>query len=55
MMSNFITERQAELEQEFSHRGANIVKALNTTDYNNLEFVVEDIDRRWLGFGVKQG
>jgi len=24
------------------------------TDYNNLEFVLEDIDGRWIAFGMKQ-
>lgn len=50
----FITDRQAELQQEFTDKGANIAKPLNDTDYNNREFVLEDIDGRWLGFGVKQ-
>jgi catechol 2,3-dioxygenase-like lactoylglutathione lyase family enzyme len=49
----FITERQAELQQEFSGNGAKIVKPLGATDYQNKEFVVEDTDGRWLGFGVK--
>jgi catechol 2,3-dioxygenase-like lactoylglutathione lyase family enzyme len=49
----FITEQQAELQQEFSESGAKIAKPLVDTDYQNYEFVVEDIDGRWLGFGVK--
>jgi hypothetical protein len=49
----FITEEPVELQQEFSNNGAKIVKWLDVTDYQNKEFVVEDIDGRWLGFGVK--
>lgn len=30
-----------------------MVKSLNMTDYNNKEFVIEDIDGRWLAFGLK--
>jgi len=30
-----------------------IVRSLNDTDYNNKEFVVEDIDGRWIAFGMK--
>lgn len=25
------------------------------TDYNNKEFVIEDVDGRWIAFGIKQG
>jgi catechol 2,3-dioxygenase-like lactoylglutathione lyase family enzyme len=32
---------------------ANIVHPLFHTDYHNTEFVVEDIDGRWIGFGIK--
>ena len=33
--------------------GLEVVKRLSVTDYNNKELVLEDIDGRWLGFGVK--
>lgn len=50
----FITENQADLQAEFISRGALVVRKLQVTDYNNAEFVVEDIDGRHLAFGVKQ-
>lgn len=49
-----ITSEPTSLQAEFLARGTNIVRAVATTDYGNREFVVEDIDGRWLGFGVKQ-
>ena len=48
------TEDQEALEQEFLSKGVKIVRPLNVTDYQNKEFVVEDIDGRWLAFGLKQ-
>ena len=50
----FITKNQEKLQQEFLDAGANITRLLSTTDYHNKEFVVEDIDGRWIGFGIKQ-
>ena len=50
----FVTDHQEELQSEFIGRGAKIVRPLQLTDYNNLEFVLEDIDGRWLVFGMKQ-
>lgn len=32
-----------------------IVRNLDNTDYNNKEFVIEDIDGRWIAFGIKVG
>ncbi len=49
----FITEDQDELQKEFVSKGAKIVRPLQMTDYHNTEFVLEDIDGRWLGFGIK--
>ncbi|SDN90806.1 VOC family protein [Acetanaerobacterium elongatum] len=49
----FITDRQEALQQEFLDAGAKVVRPLSNTDYHNHEFVVEDIDGRWLGFGLK--
>jgi len=39
---------------EFIANGAKIVKPLAITDYGNQEFVIEDIDGRWVCIGVKQ-
>ena len=52
--SYFITDNQEELQNEFISKGAKIVRRLKMTDYNNLEFVLEDIDGRWIAFGMKQ-
>jgi len=49
----FITDNQEKLQEEFRKAGANIVRELFNTDYHNKEFVVEDIDGRWIGFGIK--
>ena len=49
-----ITDNQEGLQSEFISKGAKIVRPLNMTDYNNMEFVLEDIDGRWLAFGMKQ-
>jgi len=50
----FITIAQKEFQQEFCDAGANIVRPLSHTDYKNKEFVVEDIDGRWIAFGIKE-
>lgn len=49
----FITDDQEELQNEFISKGAKIVRSLQMTDYHNTEFVLEDIDGRWIGFGIK--
>ena len=49
----FYTEFQEQLEQEFSQKGVKFARSLKVTDYQNKEFVVEDIDGRWLAFGLK--
>ena len=46
-------EYQEKLEKEFLEKGVKIVKPLNVTDYKNKEFVIEDIDGRWIAFGLK--
>ncbi|CAM4133512.1 VOC family protein [Lederbergia lenta] len=51
----FITKDQDELQKEFIHSNVKIVRTLDNTDYNNKEFVIEDIDGRWIGFGIKIG
>jgi len=49
----FITDNQEKLQEEFRKSDSNIVRELFSTDYHNKEFVVEDIDGRWIGFGIK--
>ncbi len=48
-----ITDDQAGLQQELVAAGATLVRPLARTDYHNAEFVIEDVDGRWLGFGIK--
>jgi catechol 2,3-dioxygenase-like lactoylglutathione lyase family enzyme len=50
----FITKQQEQLNQEFEAAGVKIVRSLSNTDYNNKEFVIEDVDGRWIGFGIKE-
>lgn len=47
------SESQEILEREFAEKGVKFIKYLNMTDYNNKEFVIEDIDGRWLAVGLK--
>lgn len=49
----FYTLEQERLFEEFEKNGAKFAKPLCVTDYQNREFVVEDIDGRRLAFGVK--
>ena len=46
-------DNQEALEQELLAKGVKIVIPLAVTDYQNKEFVIEDIDGRWLAFGLK--
>ena len=48
-----IDSELAVIEKEFAEKDVKFVKQLNITDYNNKEFVLEDIDGRWLAFGLK--
>ena len=48
------TDDQEALEKSFISKGVKIVRPLSVTDYQNKEFVVEDIDGRWIAFGLKQ-
>ena len=50
----FITDNQQALEEECKQKGIKIVRPLTTTDYNNKEFVFEDVDGRWIAVGKKQ-
>ena len=47
------TDDQEVLEKEFSAKGVKFAKHLTIADYGNKEFVVEDIDGRWIAFGLK--
>lgn len=47
------TADQENLEKEFLDKGVTFARRLNVTDYQNKEFVIEDIDGRWLAFGLK--
>ena len=47
------TDEQESLEKDLLEKGVKIVKPLNVTDYQNKEFVIEDLDGRWLAFGLK--
>ena len=49
----FITADQQKLLEEFTTAGVKIIRQLSKTDYHNREFVIEDIDERWIGFGIK--
>ena len=48
-----IVDSQEELQEEFDRKNLKVVKRISVTDYNNKELVLEDIDGRWLGFGIK--
>ena len=49
-----IVRDQQALQDELEARGVHIVQRLHRTDYHNQEFVVEDIDGRWIYFGMKE-
>jgi catechol 2,3-dioxygenase-like lactoylglutathione lyase family enzyme len=46
-------DSQKGLENELMSLGIKIVRHLSTTDYDNSEFVFEDIDGRWIAVGKK--
>ncbi|MBQ4424843.1 MAG: glyoxalase [Lachnospiraceae bacterium] len=48
------SDEQDSLEERLVSKGVRVVRPLSVTDYRNREFVVEDIDGRWLAFGLKQ-
>lgn len=48
------TNDQITLQEKFKTNGVKIIKPLTLTDYNNNEFVIEDIDGRWVAFGLKR-
>lgn len=48
-----ITADQPRLLDEFVAAGARVARGLTTTDFDNTEFVIEDVDGRWIAFGIK--
>lgn len=40
--------------EEFERKEVKIIRRLEITDYKNNEFVIEDIDGRWIAFGIKE-
>ena len=49
-----IVRDQQTLQDEYEAKGVKIVQRLHKTDYHNREFVIEDIDGRWIYFGIKE-
>ena len=47
------TANQEEMAKEFLDKGVTFARELEVTDYQNKEFVIEDIDGRWLAVGLK--
>lgn len=47
------TDKQEEMAKEFSSKGVKFARELEVTDYQNKEFVIEDIDGRWVAVGLK--
>ncbi len=47
-------KNQYELQEKLKNAGVKIAVPLTRTDYNNREFVIEDIDGRWIAFGLKE-
>lgn len=45
---------QEELQKKFEETDVKIVRRLGMTDYQNRELVIEDIDGRWIAFGLKE-
>ena len=42
------------LQAELVAAGATLARPLAETDYHNAELVIEDVDGRWIGFGMKE-
>ncbi len=49
-----IVKDQQALQDEYEAKSVKIVQRLHKTDYHNQEFVIEDIDGRWIYFGIKE-
>lgn len=50
----FTTEDVRSIYDEIVPKKVKIVRPLATTDYGNDEFVIEDVDGRWIAIGKKQ-
>ncbi|MEK5530025.1 hypothetical protein MKX79_11665 [Viridibacillus sp. FSL R5-0468] len=50
-----ITNNHEDLQEEFINSDVKIVRSLSNIEYNNKEYVNEDIDARWIVFGIKRG
>ncbi|AIQ45648.1 glyoxalase [Paenibacillus sp. FSL R7-0273] len=50
----FITRNQSRLQDALEEAGVTFIRTLTDTDYGNREFVIEDLDGRWIAFGIKQ-
>jgi extradiol dioxygenase family protein len=50
-----IVKDHESLQQEFKEKGVKVVREVSITDYGNKELVIEDIDGRWVAFGLKIG
>lgn len=48
------TDDQEKLRTACEENGVKIVHRLGVTDYHNRELVIEDIDGRWIAFGLKE-
>lgn len=48
------TSEMKELEKQLRRNRVKIARPLSMTDYKNREFVIEDIDGRWIAFGRKE-
>ena len=48
------TSEMEELEKQLRRNTVKIARPLSMTDYKNREFVIEDIDGRWIAFGRKE-
>lgn len=49
-----IVKDQQSLQDEYETKGVKIAQRLHKTDYHNQEFAIEDIDGRWIYFGIKE-
>lgn len=49
----FTTKDVESFYKEMITKKAKIIKHLNQTDYGNFEFIIEDIDERWIAIGLK--
>ena len=49
-----IVRDQKALQDEYEAKGVKIIQPLHKTDDHNHEFAIEDIDGRWIYFGIKE-